>query len=194
MHRRTVRQTEQPPSHRPSEVPISSRRFRFLIPGLAAVAGLLLVICALLLQEAHELKVSLAQAGQARTAASPIGQPAPAAASSVTEIFFPLHVVRGIGPHAALRLGRTPQRPVELQVQIPPGLPNTELWNVTIRDKHGNLIVQNGRRAHLVGSIAFVKLSLSSTTLAPGTYDAQLSPARPATEAHTNHWLLQVEP
>jgi hypothetical protein len=194
LHRGTGQRAERVSAYRADEVSKPSRWFRLLMPCLAAAVGLLLILCGLLLRESHELKSSLAQAELARRAAPSMPTQAPPAEASVAEVFFPLHAVRGISHPAALRFSRTPQRPVELQIQIPPGLPNAERWNVTIRDEHGNLIVQNGCGAQLVGSVAFVKVSLSSATLAPGTYDVQLSPARPATEAYINHWALQVEP
>lgn len=171
---------------------------RFLVPGLAIAAGVLLAVCVFLLHTKRDLEIHLAEVQRAResgslaTPASRHFQAAALASSNMPRLFFAAHIARGANEQAPLQLSASQSGPVEFQLETPVGASSTRGWSVSISDEHRALITQTGLSVHQVESVSFVRAYVDPSVFDPGNYSVSLSPTAESNSSYSMHWRLMI--
>lgn len=167
---------------------------RFLIPGFALAAGVLIAVLVFAHWSSHPT-AQLARAPLAAAAPQPsrspsVGLPGPEALDAAT-VFFPQRVSRGTAQPAPLQLRLGSRHEVKLELELPAtASAASALWSVTIQDAHGIVLVRRGLRARQFDGIPFVSTSFDASALPPGSYRVSLSQriAHPA----STEWYLKT--
>ena len=172
---------------------------RFLIPGLAIAASLLLAACVFLLHAKRGLETHLAEAERAHELSGALSmresrhfQTAAPASSHMARMFFAAHIARGASGQAPLQLSAAQSGPVEVQLETPVEASSTRRWSVSISDEHGTLILQTALRVQQIDSVSFVHAYIDPSTFSPGSYSVLLSPAGGPKSGYSMRWRLMI--
>ena len=172
---------------------------RFLIPGLAIAASLLLAACVFLLHAKRGLEIHLAEAERAQDLSGALAmresrhfQTAAPASSHMARMFFAAHIARGASGQAPLQLSAAQSGPVEVQLETPVEASSTRRWSVSISDEHGTLILQTALRVQQIDSVSFVHAYIDPSTFSPGSYSVLLSSAVGPKSGYSMRWRLMV--
>jgi hypothetical protein len=172
---------------------------RFLIPGLAIAASVLLAACVFLLHAKHGLEIHLVEVERAHELSGSLAmhesghsQTAAPASSHLARMFFAAHIARGASGQAPLQLSAAQSGPVEFQLETPVGVSSGRRWSVSISDEHGALILQTGLRVRQIDSVSFVHAYIDPSTLGPGNYSVLLSSADESKSSYSMRWRLMI--
>jgi hypothetical protein len=183
----------------PSQVALRLLSGRFLIPGLAIAASVLLAACVFLLHAKRGLEIHLVEAERAQELSGSLAtresrhfQTAAPASSHMARIFFAAHIARGASGQAPLQLSAAQSGPVEVQLETPVEASSTRRWSVSISDEHGTLILQTALRVQQIHSVSFVHAYIDPSTFSPGSYSVLLSSAVGPKSGYSMRWRLMI--
>jgi hypothetical protein len=183
----------------PRQVALRLLSGRFLIPGLAIAASVLLAACVFLLHAKRGLEMHLVEAERAQELSGSLAtresrhfQTAEPASSHMARMFFAAHIVRGASGQAPLHLSAAQSGPVEFQLETPVGASSTRRWSVSISDEHGALILQTGLRVQQIDSVSFVHAYVDPSTFSPGNYNVLLSSPVESRSGYSMSWRLMI--